>query len=138
MRIIRRVDFSSSHVVRNPSLSDEENQRLYGSASNPNGHGHNYVLEVVLEGEPDDVTGMIIDLKEVKEILKRRVVDPFDHRHLNKEVSPFDRVVPTAENIAVEIWNRLAPEFHGTRAKLVLVRLHETEDLFIEYAGNTN
>lgn len=138
MRITRKVEFSASHVCAHPGLSPEENLRTYGPGANPHGHGHNYVLEVVLDGEPDPVTGMIVDLKDVKTILNRKVVEPFDHRHLNREVPPFDRVVPTVENVAVEIWNRLAPEFEGTAARLALVRLFETEDLYVEYAGAAN
>ena len=135
MLITRRVEFAASHVCAHPALSAEENARVYGAAANPHGHGHNFVLEVGLEGEPDPVTGMIVDLKLVKQILQETVLDPFDHRHLNREVPPFDEVVPTVENIAVEIWRRLEPRFQGSRARLALVRLYETEDLFVEYRG---
>jgi len=90
---------------------------------------------VVLEGTPDPRTGMIIDLKDVKEILEEEVVKPFDHRHLNHEVSAFKTVVPTPENIAIYIWDRLKPHFEGTKAKLALVRLRETDDLYVEYDG---
>lgn len=117
-------------------MSTAENQALYGSESNPAGHGHNYTLEVTLDGEPDPVTGMIIDLKDVKAILERRVVEPMDHRHLNHEVPPFDRVVPTTENLAVEIYRRLEADFAEGPARLHSVKLFETEDLWVEYAGN--
>ncbi len=132
MIITRRVEFSASHICASPQLTPEENVRVYGEAANPHGHGHNYVLEVALEGEPDPVTGMIVDLKDVKQILNQEVVDPFDHRHLNFEVPPFDHIVPTTENIALEIWRRVAPHFAGTRATLKTVRLYETEDLYVE------
>jgi 6-pyruvoyltetrahydropterin/6-carboxytetrahydropterin synthase len=135
MFLTRRVEFSSSHVCVQPGLSAEENRRLYGAAANPQGHGHNYVLEVTLEGAPDPITGMVIDLKELKEILNREVVDLYDHRHLNYEVKPFDTVVPTAENVALDVWRRLAPRFAGGPARLHCVRLFETEDLFVEYFG---
>jgi 6-pyruvoyltetrahydropterin/6-carboxytetrahydropterin synthase len=135
MKIVRRVEFSSSHVCAHPDLDEDENRRLYGSEANPNGHGHNYVLEVELEGTPDPVTGMIVDLKDVKQVLNEEIVEPFDHRHLNREVAPFDRVVPTAENIALEIWRRVKPRFDGTAARLSLVRLRETDDLYVEYSG---
>jgi 6-pyruvoyltetrahydropterin/6-carboxytetrahydropterin synthase len=134
MLITRRVEFSASHVCRNPALTDEENRALYGAAANPNGHGHNYILEVTLDGLPDPVTGMVFDLKELKEVLNREIVDPMDHRFLNYEVPPFDKVVPTAENVAVEIWRRLDGQFKGP-VKLKNVRLFETEDLYVEYAG---
>ena len=135
MLITRKVDFSASHVCRNPALSEEENRAMFGAAANPHGHGHNYVLEVTLEGDPDPVTGMVMDLKELKHILNREVVEPYDHRFLNYEAPPFDRVIPTAENMAVEIWRRLAPHFTATRGKLHAVRLYETPDLYVDYFG---
>jgi len=134
MLITRQVEFSASHICRNPALSEEENRAIYGPAANPNGHGHNYILEVTLDGAPDPVTGMVFDLKELKDVLNREVVEPMDHRFLNYEVQPFDRVVPTAENIAIEIWRRLAPHF-DRGVKLRNVRLFETEDLYVDYAG---
>jgi 6-pyruvoyltetrahydropterin/6-carboxytetrahydropterin synthase len=135
MVITRKVEFSASHVCRNPALSEQENQRLFGLAANPHGHGHNYVLEVSVEGQPDPVTGMILDLKELKEVLNRAVVEPYDHRFLNYEVPPFDRVIPTAENIARDIWQRLAPHLSGPGRHLQLVRLYETPDLYVDYQG---
>src|SRR5665647_1288317 len=104
MVITRKIEFSASHVCRNPRLSEEENRRIYGLAANPHGHGHNYVVEVSLAGDPDPVTGMVLDLKELKAILEREIVEPYDHRFLNYEVPPFDRQVPTTENIALDIW----------------------------------
>ena len=135
MLITRKVEFSSSHMCRRPELSEEENQRIYGLAANPHGHGHNYVLEVSLEGEPDPVTGMVLDLKELKEILTRQVVDVYDHRFLNYEVPPFDRVVPTTENIARDIWQRLEPHLSCGRGRLRTLRVYETPDLFVDYCG---
>lgn len=135
MRITRRVDFSASHLCAIPSRSQEENEAIYGDGANPHGHGHNYVLEVTLEGEPDPVTGMIFDLKELKSILEREVLEVMDHRHLNMEVPPFDHVVPTVENVAREIWKRLYPALNLTHGKLDRVRLYETDDLFVDYSG---
>jgi len=135
MLITRRIDFSASHTLANPALSEAENLALYGQDARPHGHGHNYVLEVTLAGEPDPVTGMIVDLKDVKRVLEEEVVEPMDHRHLNREVPPFDRLTPTAENLAVEIWRRLQPRFEGTPARLAGIRLYETEDLYVDYAG---
>src|SRR5579871_699446 len=106
MLITRKVEFSASHVCRNPELSEEENRALFGAGANPHGHGHNYVLEVTLEGEPHPVTGMVLDLKQLSDVMDRQVVDIYDHRFLNREVAPFDRVIPTTENIAIDIWNR--------------------------------
>lgn len=135
MFITRRIGFSASHTCYNPALSEAENLALYGADARPHGHGHNYELEVTLSGRPDPVTGMIVDLKDVKRLLEEEVIDPMDHRHLNLEVPPFDRVVPTAENLAVEIWRRLERRFEGTPARLSNVRLYETEDLYVDYAG---
>ena len=135
MFITRKAEFSASHACRLSTVSDARNREIYGEAANPRGHGHNYVFEVTLEGEPDPVTGMIVDLKEVKDILNREVVEPFDHRFLNYEVAPFDHVVPTTENVAIEIWRRLEPRFRTGPARLANVRLWETDDLFVDYAG---
>jgi 6-pyruvoyltetrahydropterin/6-carboxytetrahydropterin synthase len=135
MVITRKVEFSASHVCRSSSLSDEENFKVYGPAANPHGHGHNYVLEVSVEGEPDPVTGMVLDLKELKEVLNRQVVDPYDHRFLNYEVPPFDQVVPTAENIARDIWRRIEPSLSNGRSRLRAVRVYETQDLYVDYFG---
>jgi 6-pyruvoyltetrahydropterin/6-carboxytetrahydropterin synthase len=135
MIITRKVEFSASHVCRAPGLTEQENERRFGSAANPHGHGHNYVLEVSLEGQPDPVTGMVLDLKELKEILNREIVDRYDHRFLNYEVPPFDRVVPTTENIARDIWNRLEPHLTGGGRRLHSVRVYETPDLYVDYYG---
>jgi 6-pyruvoyltetrahydropterin/6-carboxytetrahydropterin synthase len=134
MLITRKVEFSASHLCYHPGLSEERNRAIYGAAANRNGHGHNYILEVSLEGAPDPVTGMVFDLKALKDVLNREVVDPMDHRFLNYEVPPFDKVIPTAENVAIEIWRRLAPSFSGD-VRLKNVRLFETEDLYVDYAG---
>jgi len=136
MLITRKVEFSASHVCRLPELSAEENHKLFGMAANPHGHGHNYVVEVTLEGEPDPVTGMVMDLKELKEVLNRQVVDPYDHRFLNYEVPPFDRVVPTAENVALDIWQRLEPHVSNGRHRLHAVRVYENQDLYVDYFGD--
>ena len=135
MLITRKVEFSASHVCRNPALTEEENRALFGAAANPHGHGHNYVLEVTLDGTPDPVTGMVLDLKVLKDILNREVVEAYDHRFLNYEVPPFDRVIPTPENIAIDIWNRLRPHLSGARGRLYGVRVYETPDLYVDYFG---
>jgi 6-pyruvoyltetrahydropterin/6-carboxytetrahydropterin synthase len=135
MRITRKAEFSASHRCYNPALSEEQNRDLYGERSSSHGHGHNYVVEVTIEGEPDAVTGMIVDLKVVKDILNELVVEPMDHRHLNHEVPPFDSVIPTVENVAREIWRRLEPAFRLDNARLRNVRLYETSDLYVDYSA---
>jgi len=133
MRITRRVDFSACHACRLPGLTEEENYEVYGEVSRL--HGHNFIVEVTLEGEPDPVTGMVYDLKRLKEILQREVTEVFDHRNLNVEVEPFQSVVPTAENLARVIWERVARHFPAGHPRLSSVRVHETEDLVVEYTG---
>lgn len=135
MLITRKAEFSASHVCSDPSLSPEENERLYGRESRPHGHGHNYVLEVTLRGEVDPVHGMVLDLKALKGIIRDRVLNVYDHRFLNVEVPPFDRIVPTAENIARDIWRRLDAPVAAMGSTLHSVRLHESDDLFVDYSG---
>jgi 6-pyruvoyltetrahydropterin/6-carboxytetrahydropterin synthase len=132
MLLTRKAEFSASHVCRNPALGEDENRALYGANANPHGHGHNYVLEVTIEGDPDPVTGMVFDLRELKEIINAEVIDPMDHRFLNREVPPFDTVIPTTENIAREIWKRLAARVSSQNARLKNVRLYETADLYVD------
>jgi len=132
MVITRKAEFSASHVCRLDSRSDQENQELFGEEAHPNGHGHNYILEVSVEGEIDPVTGMVMNLSDLKEILDQEIVQPMDHRFLNKEVPPFDKIIPTTANVAREIWQRLERRFTGSAAELVRVRLHETPELYVE------
>jgi 6-pyruvoyltetrahydropterin/6-carboxytetrahydropterin synthase len=135
MLITRRAEFSASHRCYNPRLSEQQNRDLYGERPDSHGHGHNYIVEVSIEGEPDATTGMVVDLKLVKDILNEQVVDVMDHRHLNHEVPPFDHITPTVENVAREIWRRLEPPLRFEHARLANVRLYETSDLYVDYAG---
>jgi len=137
MLITKRVEFSASHVCRNPLLNDRENEELFGAAANKHGHGHNYTIDVTVEGDPDPVTGMVLDLKKLKDVVNREVIQTYDHRFLNYEVPPFDHVVPTAENIAIDIWNRLAPHIAQVGGQLQGIRVHETNDLYVDYFGET-
>ena len=135
MVITRKVEFSASHICRNPELSDQANRAAFGPEANPLGHGHNYVVEVSVAGQPHPVTGIVMDLKDLKEILNREVVGPYDHRFLNYETPPFDRIVPTAENIARDIWTRIEPAIVAPNRKLHAVRVYETPDMFVDYFG---
>lgn len=135
MLLTRRAEFSASHSCYNPAFSEQQNRDLYGEFSGSHGHGHNYTVEVTLEGEPDSVTGMVVDLKLLKDVIQREVIDPIDHRHLNHEVPPFSTVVPTAENVAKEIWQRLQPHLIFENARLHSIRLYETEDQYVDYDG---
>ena len=131
--LTRKAEFSASHFYHNPEMTAEENQRLFGKCNNPNGHGHNYVVELTVAGEVDEKSGMVMDLKDLKALLEREVLEPFDHRFLNKEVHAFNQKIPTTENIALEIWNRLEGKL--SVGKLHQVRLYETPDLFVDYFG---
>ncbi len=134
--LTRKIEFSASHLYHNPAFSAEENRRVFGKCNNPHGHGHNYVLEVTVAGEPDPATGMVLDLKELKEILQREVTDRMDHRFLNYEVPELAGQIPTCENIATVIWRLLEPKI--TRGHLNRVRLYETPDLFVDCYGEGN
>ncbi|HLY61384.1 MAG TPA: 6-carboxytetrahydropterin synthase [Terriglobia bacterium] len=131
--VTRRAEFSASHFYHNPDLSPEENRRIFGKTNNPNGHGHNYTLDVTVAGEVDKTTGMVMDLKDLKKLLESEVMQLMDHRFLNKEVPVFATTIPTTENIAIEIWKLLAPKL--ARGKLHRIRLYETPDLFVDYYG---
>ena len=132
--LTRRAEFSAAHYYHNPDLSPEENRRIFGKCNNPNGHGHNYTLEVTVTGEVDARTGMILDVKDLKVALEKEVLAAMDHRFLNQEVPAFAKQIPTTENIAIEIWRRLAPNLPAGR--LYRVRLYETPDLYVDYYGD--
>ena len=131
--ITRRADFSASHYYHNPAWSPQENARVFGKCANLNGHGHNYTLELTVKGEVDSTTGFVVDLKELKELMDHEVVDAMDHRHLNKEVPEFAQLVPTTENLAITIWQRLESKLKV--ARLHRVRVYEADDLFADYYG---
>ena len=128
--LTRKADFSAAHYYWNDAWTQEENERAFGKCSNRNGHGHNYTLEVTIAGEPDPATGMVLDLKELKELLEREVMDRMDHRHLNYEVPELAGKIPTCENIAAVIWQLLEPKI--ARGKLDRVRLYESPSLFAD------
>jgi 6-pyruvoyltetrahydropterin/6-carboxytetrahydropterin synthase len=131
--LTRKCEFSASHHYHNPAFSEEENRRTFGKCNNPNGHGHNYTLEVTVKGEVDATTGFVVDLKQLKEIMNREVVDAMDHRYLNHEVPEFQSQIPTTENIAIAVWQRLEGKLKV--AKLHRVRLHEMHDLWVDFYG---
>ena len=131
--LTRKAEFSASHYYHNPELSPEENQRLFGKCNNPHGHGHNYTLEVTVAGDVDSKTGMVLDIKDLKQLVEDEVLQSMDHRFLNQEVPVFSSTLPTTENIAVEIWKRLAQKLPN--GKLHRIRLYETPDLYVDYFG---
>jgi 6-pyruvoyltetrahydropterin/6-carboxytetrahydropterin synthase len=129
----RRYHFAASHRLHSPALSEEENCRIYGKCNNPFGHGHNYVVEVLVSGEIDPATGMIANLADLDGFVEREVLDPFDHKSLNEDVAAFDAAVPTTENLCIEIFRRLKT---FPNAKLERVRVQETSNNSFEYAGD--
>lgn len=131
--ITRREIFSASHLLYNSELSKEENELIYDKCANPNGHGHNYILEITVAGEIDSKTGYLIDLKELKKIIRENVISKVDHKHLNYDVEFLNGIIPTAENIAISIWNELVSKI--SKGKLYSVKLSETENNFVEYKG---
>jgi 6-pyruvoyltetrahydropterin/6-carboxytetrahydropterin synthase len=131
--LTRRVEFSASHYYHNPALGPDENRRIFGKCNNPHGHGHNYTLEVTVAGEIDPATGMVLNVKDLKKVLQSEVLEPMDHKFLNVEVPEFVSRIPTTENIAIQIWNRIAPKL--TFGRLHRVRLYETADLYVDYLG---
>ena len=133
MRVCRRSNFNAAHRLYQPEWSDEKNQAIFGKCNNPNFHGHNYTLEVWIEGEIDPETGYVIDLKIVKELVKQEIEERFDHRNLNLDCSEFENVIPTAENIAVVCYNLLRDKI-ASDFKLT-IRLWETENNIVEYNG---
>lgn len=131
--LTRRARFSASHRLFRPELSDEENLALFGKCATPGGHGHNYVIEVTVAGTPDPRTGMVVDLKRIKEVLEREVVDVWDHRDLNTDVPGLAGIIPTAENLALAAWKALDGRLFG--ARLHRVRLWETDNNCVDYYG---
>jgi 6-pyruvoyltetrahydropterin/6-carboxytetrahydropterin synthase len=132
--LTRKAEFSASHYYHNDAFSPEENKRIFGKCNNPNGHGHNYTLEVTVKGDVDKKSGFVVDLKDLKETMNREVIDAMDHRFLNKEVPEFATAVPTTENLAIAIWKRL--EGKMSMARLHRVRVYETPDLFVDVYGD--
>jgi 6-pyruvoyltetrahydropterin/6-carboxytetrahydropterin synthase len=136
IELTRRSTFSASHFYWNEAWTEAKNRQVFGRCANRNGHGHNYTLEVTVSGEPDPVTGFVVDLKWLKDVMEREVLAAYDHRHLNLEVAEFAKMVPTTENIAIAAWKRLEPAIAGSGgARLQRVRVYETQDIFAEYRG---
>jgi 6-pyruvoyltetrahydropterin/6-carboxytetrahydropterin synthase len=132
--ITRQVHFNSAHRLHNPAKSQAWNRQQYGLCTNPHWHGHNYVLEVTLKGEPDPVTGYLMDLGDLKRILHATIVAKCDHRNLNDEVPFLRRIIPSTENLVIAFWAQIAPHIPAP-AVLHAVRLYETPRNYAEYFG---
>ena len=131
--VTRKSHFCASHRLYNPAWNDDENSRVFSKCNNPNGHGHNYDLEVTVVGEPPAATGMVIDLKDLAAIVEREIVDRVDHKNLNLDVDFLRGVIPTAENMAIAFWKILAPKISGGR--LYAIKLYESSNNLVEYRG---
>jgi 6-pyruvoyltetrahydropterin/6-carboxytetrahydropterin synthase len=131
--VTRRETFSAAHRLYNPSYNDKKNLEVFGKCSNPEWHGHNYVLEVTVAGEPDEKTGFVIDLKILKKIINENILEKVDHKNLNTETDFLKDVIPSAENIAKAIFNELKNKLPS--GKLFSVKLFETEKNIVEYRG---
>ena len=131
--VCRQEQFNAAHRLFNPNWSDEQNKDYYGLCANPNYHGHNYKLIVKVTGEVDEETGYLIDMKDIKALVKKHVIEPFDHRNLNLDVPEFKERIPSAENIAYVIWHKLRSDLDP--AFELSITLYETDRNFIEYHG---
>ena len=131
--ICRKEHFNAAHRLHNAAWDEERNQAVFGKCNNPHYHGHNYELIVRLTGSIDPDTGYVYDTKRLSDLIKREILDTFDHRNLNLDTVEFRHLNPTAENIAVVIWNRLRPHLEDRLA--LSVTLYETERNFVEYHG---
>ena len=129
--VTRRETFNAAHRLYNPNYSDEENLKIFGKCSNPNWHGHNYVLEVIVKGKVDESTGFVINQKDLKKIIREKVIDKMDHKNLNIETDFMQGVIATSENIVVAIWEQLVTEIKP--GKLYSVNFYETENHYLEY-----
>lgn len=131
--LTKRVDFAASHRYWNPKWSEGQNRSVFGKCTSPYGHGHNYILEVTLEGEVDPDIGMIINLYDLKPILSD-VLKDFDHKYLNEDNAAFKDLIPTTENIARVLWDSLEKKLgETTKCTLYRIRLYETNDLYVDY-----
>jgi 6-pyruvoyltetrahydropterin/6-carboxytetrahydropterin synthase len=133
MIVTARLSFSAAHRLHNPSRDAEWNRRIYDKCDNPGGHGHNYVIHVSVKGPINEETGMVIDLKKLKDIVRDRVIDRVDHRNLNEDVDFLRGVVPTAENLARSFWQQLEPAID--EGKLHEIAIQETEKNSVVYRG---
>ena len=134
VQVSRKAHFNAAHRLYRPDWDAEKNDRVFGKCSNPHFHGHNYELIVSVKGPIDPRTGFVIDMKDLKDLIRSKIEDAFDHKNLNEEVPEFRELNPTAENIAVVIWNKLRP--HLKEEQDLEVRLYETPRNFVTYTGN--
>jgi 6-pyruvoyltetrahydropterin/6-carboxytetrahydropterin synthase len=131
--VTRKAQFSASHRLFNPAWSEEKNAEVFGKCNNPNGHGHNYEIEVTVGGTPPPDTGMVIDLKRLADIIEREIIEKVDHKHMNLDVDFMRGIIPTAENMAIAFWKILEQKIH--EGKLISIKVLESHNNLIEYRG---
>lgn len=132
IRLGRRYRFSASHRLHAPELSAEQNREIFGKCNNPHGHGHDYVLELVMAGEPDPETGLLLDVPALDALVASTVLREYDHKFLNEEIAAFGDLPPTTENVARDIRGRLDAKWPSTRARLERIRVYETRRNMVE------
>ncbi len=133
--LTRRERFSAAHRLFNPALTDRENEKVYGLCANPNWHGHNYILWVTIHGEVNPKTGYVVDLKQLSQVMREKVIDKLDHKNINLEVDFMKDQFISTENLAIGIWKELNPFLVELGVKLHSVKLQETENNTVEYFG---
>ena len=129
--VYRKEHFNAAHRLHNPAWDEATNDKVFGKCNNPNYHGHNYDLVIKLTGEIDEQTGYLMDLKLLSDTIQQYVLEKFDHKNLNEDCAEFKNLNPTAENIAIVIYNLLRPEIKNNIE--MQIRLYETERNFVEY-----
>lgn len=137
--VTRKTHFNASHRLHNPEKSDEWNKEVFGKCNNPNWHGHNYILEVTVAGEPNIDTGYVIDLGKLKKIIQEKIIDACDHKNLNLEVPFLKGVIPSTENLVKAFFEQIEDEVNKAASKnavLYSVKLYETERNMAEYCPN--
>ncbi len=133
--ITRREHFNSAHKLNVAEWSEEKNLEVFGKCANPNWHGHNYELEVTVKGEPNPVTGFVINLKELSTILRTKITDKLDHKNMNMDVDFMKGVQPSTENVAIKIWEQIYRDVNALGCELHCVKVKETENNSVEYYG---
>ncbi|MBN2519304.1 MAG: 6-carboxytetrahydropterin synthase [Bacteroidales bacterium] len=133
--LTRRERFNAAHRLFDPNLSDEENLDVYGKCSNPNWHGHNYVLYVTVKGELNPETGFLVNLKKLSELINKHIIVKLDHKNINLEVDFMKNKRASTENLAIAIWNELYPYIKKLNCNLHCIKIEETENNYIEYFG---
>jgi 6-pyruvoyltetrahydropterin/6-carboxytetrahydropterin synthase len=134
--LTRRERFNAAHRMFHPGWSDEKNMEIYGKCSNPNWHGHNYILYITVKGYVHPEIGYVVNLKTLSKIINQYIIEPLDHKNINVEVDFMQNLIPSSENLAIAIWKKLLPHIGELGVELHCVKIEETENNFVEYFGD--